>query len=160
MNIADVAGEQAKNESTDGLLPLDTATLCIHWERDEFRRLVEQQDLSWPSAISHKKLRLIKCRYPIVPEFNNKLRDDEYVLKDLVVEKPKKGKVLQLKRRKLYTTIETSQYSNKSWKRKTLNPDRQIQVKPKIEAPRARRTPRVQLAQKAQTGKKVQKKRK
>ncbi|KAJ3126791.1 hypothetical protein HK100_010081 [Physocladia obscura] len=44
-----------------------TAQILIHWERDEFRRIVDDAAKAWPDSVSHKQLQLVRNRYPIVP---------------------------------------------------------------------------------------------
>ncbi|ORY37907.1 hypothetical protein BCR33DRAFT_440705 [Rhizoclosmatium globosum] len=45
-----------------------TNQVTIHWERDEFRRAVDElPNLMWPEAINHKPLALFRNRYPLVP---------------------------------------------------------------------------------------------
>jgi hypothetical protein len=53
--------------------------VTLHWERDEFRFLVDNADISWPEFVEHKKLKLLKNRYPVVPGFDNKTRLDVYL---------------------------------------------------------------------------------
>lgn len=120
-----VANEAAV-PNAEGLLPLDAdSSIQLHWEREEYRTIIESQDLMWPGQIAHKKLKLVRNRFPVVPEFDNKLRDDVYAIQDNIP--VKKSSELKLKRRKLYDTVETSQYSGKSWTRKTMRADRQLQ---------------------------------
>ncbi|KAJ3082297.1 hypothetical protein HDU99_003102 [Rhizoclosmatium hyalinum] len=45
-----------------------TNQVTIHWERDEFRRAVDElPNLMWSEAINHKPLALFRNRYPLVP---------------------------------------------------------------------------------------------
>jgi hypothetical protein len=52
------------------------AGLTLHWERDEFQAVVEEEKQAWPEYIKHEKLNLIRNRYPVVPGFDNKTRSD------------------------------------------------------------------------------------
>lgn len=60
------------------LSKLGDRKLEFHWERDEYRFLVEQADLYWPEFVEHKKLKLLRNRYPVVPGFDVKTRDERY----------------------------------------------------------------------------------
>jgi hypothetical protein len=78
--------------SKPAFLPkLGDRKLQFHWERDEYRFLIEQSDLFWPQFVEHKKLKLLRNRYPVVPGFDVKARDDRYkpVVKVDTVPSPK-----------------------------------------------------------------------
>ncbi|KAJ3005826.1 hypothetical protein HKX48_000440 [Thoreauomyces humboldtii] len=51
---------------------LDTVPYTLWVERDQFRHLVEEQDdgLVWPEFVDHRRLRLVRNRYPDVPGFD------------------------------------------------------------------------------------------
>ncbi|KAI8999991.1 hypothetical protein BC832DRAFT_594216 [Gaertneriomyces semiglobifer] len=55
-------------------------TVAIHWERDEYINLIDSADdttpLAWPEYVEHRKLRLIRNRFPEVDGFDMKRLDD------------------------------------------------------------------------------------
>ena len=42
--------------------------LTLWWEREEYRYVVDEQDLLWPEFVKHDKLVLRRGRYPVWPE--------------------------------------------------------------------------------------------
>ncbi|KAJ3081053.1 hypothetical protein HK102_002613 [Quaeritorhiza haematococci] len=45
-------------------------TYRIWWERDEYRHVVDEQQLLWPDVVAHERLRLLRNRFPLVPGLN------------------------------------------------------------------------------------------
>ncbi|KAI8911504.1 hypothetical protein EDD86DRAFT_245786 [Gorgonomyces haynaldii] len=86
--------------------------LTLHWERDEYRYC--NDNLVWPEYISHQKLDLVRNRFPKVPEFDLKNREDEYA--PAVIPSKKKDKLV-LKRKKLEERTVVLP-SGKSWIKK------------------------------------------
>ena len=41
--------------------------MTCHWERDEYRQVPEEQDLSWPAFVQHDKLQILSNQIPVVP---------------------------------------------------------------------------------------------
>ncbi|KAI8893169.1 hypothetical protein BC833DRAFT_609341 [Globomyces pollinis-pini] len=57
---------------------VDDLDIQLHWERDEYQFIPDEEKLVWPTYIQHQKLILQRNRYPDVPGFNTKRRDDIY----------------------------------------------------------------------------------
>ncbi|TPX69078.1 hypothetical protein SpCBS45565_g02740 [Spizellomyces sp. 'palustris'] len=75
-----IAGEEASAEHGDSMVTSDyeLGQYTIWWERDQYRYLVEEsaEGLVWPEFVEHRKLKLIRNRYPAVPGFDVKALDD------------------------------------------------------------------------------------
>lgn len=82
---------QKENTTPDAdnipLPPLSKNKICIHWERDEYRRIPSDVNLMWPPSISHQPLKLIRNRFPVVPGFNTKTRNDVTPMPQMVMKK-------------------------------------------------------------------------
>ncbi|KAJ3073247.1 hypothetical protein HDU98_001929 [Podochytrium sp. JEL0797] len=51
----------------DALSAEDSAQATVRWERDEFRRAVDEVAKMWPENVRHESLVLFRNRYPVVP---------------------------------------------------------------------------------------------
>lgn len=84
---SNVFGENDIAENS--LLPLPSLTpgtasnislpknVSIYWERQEFERIPLESGMRWPEYISHRPLKLIRNRFPVVPGFCLKKMNDE-----------------------------------------------------------------------------------
>lgn len=57
------------------------ARYTLWWERDEYRHLIEAstEGWIWPEFVEHRKLKLVRNRYPDVPGFDMKALNDARV---------------------------------------------------------------------------------
>ncbi|KAI8837942.1 hypothetical protein BJ741DRAFT_602362 [Chytriomyces cf. hyalinus JEL632] len=56
----------------DALNEIEGENVTVFWERDEYRRVVDEANLVWPEYVTHKALDLFRNRYPIVPGLDRK----------------------------------------------------------------------------------------
>ncbi|KAI9093095.1 hypothetical protein DFS34DRAFT_272702 [Phlyctochytrium arcticum] len=68
----------AKGLPSEKTANLKSPTYTIHWERDEYRHLAEEtgDGVLWPEFVEHKKLQLVRNRWPRIPEFNLRTLED------------------------------------------------------------------------------------
>jgi Transcriptional regulation of mitochondrial recombination len=130
MEVLEVESTEAETVETN------KPNITIHWEREEFREAATEGNAVWPSYITHARLRLIRNRFPVVPGFCNKARNDIHP-DPLPALKRKKGyaitradkasKERRLKRDEVYIkpkrilvpVVEKAQWSGKTWIRKS-----------------------------------------
>lgn len=91
--------------------------LTIHWERDEYRHLVNEENLEWPLSLNHAKLILLKNRFPIVPEFNLRTQNDSYAVAQVKQQKLSRGRFKPFKSRKLVKITMHAPFSKETWTR-------------------------------------------
>ncbi|KAJ3223320.1 hypothetical protein HK099_001294 [Clydaea vesicula] len=74
-NIENIQADVDSNLSTS---LKDSPILKIFWERDDFKYVVNEDQLLWPTFVQHEKLILHKGRFPKVPQFSFKTLNDKY----------------------------------------------------------------------------------
>ncbi|KAJ3392053.1 hypothetical protein HDU92_008651 [Lobulomyces angularis] len=74
-NIENIQADVDSNLSTS---LKDSPILKIFWERDDFKFVVNEDQLLWPTFVQHEKLILHKGRFPKVPQFSFKTLNDKY----------------------------------------------------------------------------------
>eukprot|EP00842_Homolaphlyctis_polyrhiza_P000372 jgi/Hompol1/1335/HPOL_002685-RA len=68
----EIYGDRAELASDDELRTmLPASQLAMWWERDEFRYIIDDENLLWPDFVVHHKLQLSRGRYPVWPADSN-----------------------------------------------------------------------------------------